>query len=112
MAIAAAAPMAVTAVGALAAARAPLPPFGGALPLRLLLVVALLALGLAFARGSGGSERARGWWMALGCTCLLLPALALQASMARTPFVSLGSGSAGNLLLATGEVLLLLACMF
>lgn len=108
----ASAPMAVSALAAMLASGIRVPALQDALPITLLAVVSVQAVGLLIARQKGGSERARGWWMVLACTSLLLPALALQASMARSPFVSLGSGSAGNLMLATGEVLALLACMF
>jgi hypothetical protein len=111
-AAATAAPVAVTAAAAFLGSQVQLPVLQGVIPWALLAVVLVQAVGLLIARESGGSFRARGWWMVLACTTLLLPALALQASMARTPFVSLGSGSAGDLLLATGEVLALLACMY
>ncbi len=111
-ALGASAPFLVTALAAILAAQVRLPVLKGAVPVMLLAVVAVQAIGLLAARETGGSERARGWWMVLACTSLLLPALSLQASMARTPFVSLASGSAGDLMLSTAEVLALLACMY
>ncbi|MGI9255013.1 MAG: hypothetical protein ACR2J8_14820 [Thermomicrobiales bacterium] len=106
------APLAISAGLALLLSTVRIAALQGALPVQLLVLVTLQALGLLVARESGGSARARGWWMVLACSCLLLPAMAIQTSMARTPFVSLGTGSAGALLLATLGVLALLGCMF
>lgn len=88
----------------------PVPP--AVVPIGAVLAVAVQALGIVVARELDLDRWRRLWWMALACTVMLLPALALQAALSRTPFVSWGSGSAGPLLWTSVATLALLAAMW
>ena len=108
-AIVAAVPLLVTALVAAVGAIGvlPLPEIG--LPIATLAVVALQIAGIVLARELELDRWRRLWWMALACTGMLLPGLALQAALSRTPFVSWSSGSAGPLAWVTLGTLVLLA---
>jgi hypothetical protein len=77
----------------------PLPMIGA--PLRLLLVVAALTIGIAFTVAMDRPGPRPYWQMALSTTLILMPILALQASASRVPFVAISRGSAGPLLWLT-----------
>ncbi|MFN8593991.1 MAG: hypothetical protein U0031_21260 [Thermomicrobiales bacterium] len=73
----------------------------GSLPIRLAIVVAYLALGLALSVVLDRSYSRPNWQSAFAATVVLLPILALQAAASRVPFVALGRGSAGPLIWLT-----------
>jgi hypothetical protein len=81
------------------------------LPAALLALVGLQAIGIAASREAGERWARRAWWMALACSVMLAPVLALQASVGRTPFVTFANGSAGPLLWLTICALALLGVM-
>lgn len=83
-----------------------------AVPVRIGVVVALLGAGLGL---SVLRERAlaRPYWVLMMCAVLiLLPTLALQASISREPFVSLTRGSAGPLLWLTFATFVMLGALW
>lgn len=109
--LAVAGPWLVTAIVAAGGALVTLPFDLFGLPLAMIALVAVQLGGVAVSREMGLSRARRAWWMAIACTAMLAPVLALQASVARTPFISLANGAAGPLLWLTLGVLALLAVM-
>ncbi len=81
-------------------------------PIALLVLIAIQAGAFAIA-GEFEAPRWRAMWLVLLLvTGLLVPAVALQTSVSRTPFVSLSRGSAGIALWTTAGVAILLVCLF
>jgi hypothetical protein len=85
---------AISAIAALDVVR--LPPISG--PIRLVIVVIVLAAGVGLSSALDRPASRPYWQMALFSTLILLPIVALQASASRVPFVALTRGSAGPLL--------------
>ncbi|HET7095639.1 MAG TPA: hypothetical protein VFI22_19260, partial [Thermomicrobiales bacterium] len=110
--VAVALPCLLTALLAAALTRARLPVRTGDVPLELLAIVLLQAIGWTMTRGGGRPDRARHWLMALVATTIVLPAVALQAAFAREPFVSLGRGSAAALLWTSLAAIVVLLGVF
>lgn len=73
----------------------------GATPVRLGIVVLVLAIGIGITAVMDRPGARPYWQMALLVTLVLLPMLTLQASASRAPFVALSRGSAGPLLWLT-----------
>ncbi|CAA9535054.1 MAG: hypothetical protein AVDCRST_MAG59-255 [uncultured Thermomicrobiales bacterium] len=111
-ALAAAAPLLVTALLAAIGASGVLPLPETGLPIPTLVVVAVQIVGIVLARELDLDRWRRLWWMALAGTAMLLPSLALQAALSRTPFVSWSSGSAGALVWVTLGTLVLIGGMW
>ncbi|MBA3414507.1 MAG: hypothetical protein H0U10_04685 [Chloroflexia bacterium] len=111
-AVVAAAPLLLTALFAAGGASGVLPLPETGLPVATLGVVALQIAGGILARELELDRWRRLWSMALACTAMLLPSLALQAALSRTPFVSWSSGSAGALVWVTLGSLVLLTGMW
>jgi len=111
VAVAHALPMLVTLALAAVAGGPAWPVQEGAIPAGFVMVLAVQLLGVTLSRGVAARRVRRAWWMTIACTAMLLPTLALQVSVSRTPFVSLRSGSAGPLVWITLGALLLIACM-
>lgn len=111
LAVAHALPMLVTALLAAVAGSPFWPVRPGAIPSGFVLILAIQFVGVALSRNPAARRIRRAWWMAIACTAMLLPTLALQVSVSRTPFVSLRSGSAGPLVWMTVGAVLLLGCM-
>ncbi len=109
--LAVAGPWLATAVIAALGAFVPLPFDVLGLPVAMIALIAVQLGGVAVSREMGLPRARRAWWMAVACTAMLAPVLALQASVARTPYVSLANGAAGPLLWLTLGVLVLLAVM-
>ena len=80
----------------------------GAAPVRLGLVIVVLALGVALTGILDRSGQRPYWQMALAGALVLMPVVALQASASRVPFVAISRGSAGPLLWLTLATLLTL----
>jgi hypothetical protein len=81
----------------------------GGIPVRLMLVTLVLAVGLGMTVALDRPRSRPYWQMALATVVVLLPLLALQAAASRVPFVALSRGSAGVLLwltLATAATLI------
>ncbi|MCC7022943.1 MAG: hypothetical protein IT338_08955 [Thermomicrobiales bacterium] len=76
-----------------------LPPISG--PIRLLIILIVLAVGVGLSSALDRQASRPYWQMALFSTLILLPIVALQASASRVPFVALTRGSAGPLLWLT-----------
>lgn len=72
-----------------------------AVPLALLLVVAVQVLGVGLAREMELPAWRRVWLLLLATTVVLMPMVALQASAARVPFVAIARGSAWPLVWST-----------
>ncbi|MFM8593024.1 MAG: hypothetical protein ACKOCK_01350, partial [Chloroflexota bacterium] len=81
------------------------------LPIPLIAVIAVQIIAIFISREIESHRQRRGWWMALACTSMLLPALAMQWSVARTPFTSLLRGSAWTLIWITLGVTALIVAM-
>lgn len=109
--LAVAGPWLATAAVAAVGAAVPLPFDLLGAPLAMIVLVAVQFGGVAVSREMDLPRARRAWWMALACTAMLAPVLALQASTARTPFVSFANGAAGPLLWLTLGTLILLAVM-
>lgn len=80
----------------------------GSAPVRIGIVVLVLALGTGLVSALDRPGARAYWQMGLFSTLILMPAVALQASASRVPFVALARGSAGPLLwltLITGIIL-------
>lgn len=110
-AIGGAVPYLGTALVALLAGAGVAPTLVTGLPFGLILVTIVQGIGVTIGREAEADAWRRRWWMALACTTMLLPALALQAALSRTPFVSFGSGSAGPLIWVSLGALVLLGSM-
>lgn len=110
--VAAAIPLAVTALLAVIGASGTLPLPTRGIPVATLVAVAIQIGGIILARELELERWRRLWWMALACTTMVLPALTLQAAISRTPFVSWSSGAAGPLLWVTLGCLVLLTALW
>jgi hypothetical protein len=73
----------------------------GAAPVRIGLVLLVLAAGTGFTIALDRPLVRPYWQMMLGVALILMPIVALQAYASRVPFVAIGRGSAGPLLLLT-----------
>jgi hypothetical protein len=88
----------------------PAPPI--AAPLRMIMVIAVLLLGIG-ATFLFDRPLARPYWqLVLGVVLVEMPVVALQSSALRAPFVALGRGSAGPLIWLTIACLLVLLGMW
>ncbi|MDP9364608.1 MAG: hypothetical protein M3Q10_10365, partial [Chloroflexota bacterium] len=96
-------PHAVTAVLAALPSLVDLPG-SRAVPLAALGVLTVQALGVLLAREMESPIWRRVWLVLLASTAVLLPLVALQAAVARVPFVAVDRGSAGSLLWSTAGV--------
>jgi hypothetical protein len=79
-----------------------------AAPVRLLLVLAALVVGIGLTAALDRPGARPYWQMGLAAVLMLMPILALQASASRVPFVALSRGSAGPLLWLTLAVVVAL----
>jgi len=80
-------------------------------PVALLAILTVQVMAIFISRELESHRQRRGWWMILACTAMLLPALAIQWSVARTPFTALLRGSAWTFLWVTIGVVLLMVAM-
>jgi hypothetical protein len=103
-----AAPMLVTAALALTGALDLLPLPVVSAPVRLLLVLAALVIGIGLTVALDRPAARPYWQMGLGSVLILMPIVALQASASRVPFVAVSRGSAGPLLWLTFATVLTL----
>ena len=94
-------PLVIT--GAVAAARSfvPVPGQIAALPVGLLLVLSVQALGILIAREVERPRWQSVWQMLLSFTAILMPVLVLQAATARAAFVALANGAAAPVIWST-----------
>lgn len=96
--------------GALAAAGAmqllPAPPIGA--PLRMIVIVAILLLGIGATVLLDRAAARPYWQLVLAVILIQMPVVALQSSALREPFVALGRGSAGPVIWLTLACLLVL----
>ncbi|MDQ3695157.1 MAG: hypothetical protein M3464_16240 [Chloroflexota bacterium] len=95
------APVAITAVIALAAATLDPPGPNTDLPLALLFIILLQLAGLYVSREGERWFWFRSWVVLVACTLTLLPTLAVQTASSRVPYASFSSGSAGLVIAAT-----------
>jgi hypothetical protein len=77
-------------------------------PVRLLLVLAALVIGIGLTMALDRPAARPYWQMGLGSVLILMPIVALQASASRVPFVAVSRGSAGPLLWLTFATILAL----
>lgn len=82
------------------------------LPAIYLLLLVVQLVGVVVSRELDMPHWRQMWWMSIACAMVAAPALALQTSVSRTPFISLGRGSAGVLVWLTLGCAVLLAAMF